>query len=389
MKVALVHDYLINNRGGERVFSEIAEMYPRADVFTLLFDPSLYANLLKSHRVFSSPLQKLLFSKKWDKALFPLYPLAVGGFDLGKYDLVLSSSSGWVHGVTTSATTCHICYYHTPLRYLWHFNEEFLTRFPHLVRWPVRHVLSMLRRWDLSASKRVDYAIANSQEVRGRIMKYYGRDSVVIHPPVRIDDFNVSNDHGDFFLVVSALVPHKKVDIAVEAFSQLGLPLLVVGEGGSRRKLEQMAGTNVRFLGNLSDEEVKNLYSHCRAFIFPTADDFGITPVEAQASGRPVIAYRAGGAMETVDEGVSGVFFGEQTAESLVKAVEQFSNLYFDPRQIRKRAERFDIKTFREKFTSFTESCVEDFNSRRGNERAGRPNSASALNQSNSTVFRN
>jgi len=364
MKVALVHDFLIHNRGGERVFAEIAKLYPSADIFTLLYDERLFKEVFRERTVFCSPVQKFPFSNKYNRLYFLFYPLAIRTFDLRGYDLVISSSSMWAHAVLTMPETCHICYYHTPFRYLWHYHEEFLRRQPLPLRWPARCILSHMRRWDLSASQRVDYAIANSQEVRNRIFKYYNKDSEIIHPPVRVEDFKVSREIGNFFLVVSALVAHKRVDIAVKAFTDLRLPLIVVGEGSERHRLQKMAGPNVRFVGALSDDKVRELYSRCRAFLFPSADDFGMTPIEAQASGRPVIAYAAGGALETVEEGLTGVFFHQQTPEALVWAVDRFFSLKFDPYVIRERAGRFDIKNFQERFSSFVQSKMIQFVSR-------------------------
>lgn len=369
MRVALVHDYLINSRGGEQLLLHLTEIYPDADIYTLIHGGTGFPPELQSRSIRTSFVQRLPWAIKFDKLYFPLYPIAIEQFDLRDYDLVISSTSAWSHGVLTMPGTCHISYCLSPFRYAWHWYHAFIQSRRGPIRWALMYLLFRIRQWDNAAMNRADYLAAISNNVRMRILKYYRRDAEVIYPPIRTALFNVPTETEEFFLVVSTLVPHKRVDIAVKAFTNLGLPLLVIGEGPERRRLQAMSGPTVRFLGALSDEEVRNYYSRCRAFIFTTNEDFGLTPLEAQASGRPVIAYGAGGALETVQSGITGIFYPEQSAEALEDAVTAFRPTAFDPFTIRAHAERFDVRHFRAKFIDFVDCRLREYQQTRGESR--------------------
>jgi glycosyltransferase involved in cell wall biosynthesis len=269
---------------------------------------------------------------------------------------VISNKSAFCHGVRTPAKTVHICYCLTPTRFLWDYHNYVRHERVHpLARALLSPLLRSLRSWDKAAADRVDHFVAISEGVRQRIEKFYRRDAVVIHPPVDVERFVPRGPRGEYFLVVSRLIPYKRIDVAVQAFGQLGLPLKVVGDGRDRRRLEAMASPNVQFLGRLPDRQVEQLLSGCRAFVFPGEEDFGIAPLEAQAAGRPVIAYAAGGALETVVEGVTGLFFREQTPESLAEAVARFDDADFDSAAIRRHAEGFDKGKFKTKLSAFVD----------------------------------
>jgi glycosyltransferase involved in cell wall biosynthesis len=279
--------------------------------------------------------------------------------DLRPYDLVISDSSAFAKGVVTRPETLHICYCHTPMRWAWNY-EEYVERerLGKLARSVLPRFITRLRQWDYATAARVDHFVANSPTVMARIAKYYRRESVYIPPPVETSRYAVSREHDDYFLIVSRLVPYKRIDLAVQAFSKLGLPLRIIGKGRDEKDLRKMAAKNVTFLGHLPDDEVRSQLSRCRAFIFPGEEDFGITPVEAQACGRPVIAYGAGGALATVREGLTGVFFHEQTPDALAEAVRGFRDELFDPATIRRHAEEFDTARFSRRFLRFVEEKI-------------------------------
>ena len=361
MKVAIVHDWLNQYGGAEIVLEALKELLPEAPIYTSMFWPRAMPDFYRRWDIRTSFMDKLPFVKTHHQPFLPLYPLAFEGFDLSNYDVVISNKSGFCHGVITSPDTVHICYCLTPTRFVWDYHHyvrsEGLGR---LARWLLLPTLNYLRLWDRLAAERVDCFVAISAEVKRRIAKYYRRESIVIHPPVYTDRFAPSPEQEDYFLVVSRLVPYKRIDIAVEAFNELGLPLLIVGEGRARRKLEAMAGPNVRFLGKVSFEDLARLYGRCRALIFPGREDFGIAPVEAQAAGRPVIAYAAGGALETVTHGETGLLFREQTPEALAETVREFIRRSgeFDPAVIRANALRFDVRRFKEKMRNLIKLCL-------------------------------
>ena len=267
-------------------------------------------------------MQHVPGARRWFHWYVPLYPLAVRSMDLSAYDLVLSSSSAWVHGVRVRPDAVHICYCHTPFRYAWSHFPEGPGHDARVVA--IKPFLRWVRRRDIKKARRVDQYIANSGVTQRRISEYFGRDSTVIHPPVDTTQFFLSEDVGDYFLVVAPLVPYKRVELAVEAMNRLGLPLVVVGTGPQQRKLRALAGPTVQFLGYMPDAELRSLYSRCRALVFPQEEDFGLVPIEAMASGRPVVAYGAGGALEWMVDGITGIMFPEQTVDSLIAAITRF-----------------------------------------------------------------
>ncbi|OGC87694.1 MAG: glycosyl transferase [candidate division Zixibacteria bacterium RBG_16_48_11] len=366
MRIALVHDWLTGMRGGEKCLEALCQIYPQAEIYTLLHNPGSVSREIESKKIHNSFIQNLPWASKKYQYYLPLFPTAIEQFNLTDFDLVISSSHCVAKGVLTRPETCHICYCYTPMRYAW---EMYYTYFNSKNRgWLFRHlipfIMNYLRSWDESSSRRVDNFVAISQHVQKRIKKHYRRESEVIYPPVAVESYELSQKSGDYYLIVSALVPYKRVDLAVEAFNRLGERLLVVGEGPEKKRLQKIAGKKVEFISWQSFENLKNCYYNCKALIFPGEEDFGIVPVEAQACGKPVIAYGRGGVLETVvgfypeeDEKPnrerSGVFFKEQTVESLIQAVKLFEKTEFDPHTIRKNTLKFEAKIFKDKMKTF------------------------------------
>ncbi|OGS01805.1 MAG: hypothetical protein A3G41_04265 [Elusimicrobia bacterium RIFCSPLOWO2_12_FULL_59_9] len=372
-RIALVHDFLVHVRGGEKTFLALHELYPTAPVYVLVANRNKVTEL-NGMDIRESFVGKLPFARRHFRSFLLLYPLATESFDLSTYDLVISSSALFVKNVRVGPRTCHICYCHTPNRHLWNDAAEATApeanaRLGSLLLPPV---LDYLRRWDESCSHRVDYFVANSKTTALRIARYYGRTAEVIHPPVDVDFFSPSNDYQDYFLVVAHLVPYKRVDLAVWAFASLRDRLVIVGKGPEWGRLHHLAGPNVTFLGSVSPERLRSLYERCRALIVPTLEDFGIATVEAQACGKPVIAYRGGGSTEIVLEGQTGVFFEEQTWESLLAALERFKQMHFNPLDIRTNAERFSKDVFRERIRTFVEAKLAEFQNGRNRRGEGR-----------------
>ena len=359
MKVAIVHDWLNQRGGAEVVLEALVQMVPQAPIYTSMYWSEAMPPAYRSWDIRTSFVDTLPFAKRHHQPFLPLYPLAFESFDFTGYDLVISNKSGFCHGVITSPDTLHICYCLTPTRFLWDYHgyarRERLTRFARLALPPF---LSYLRLWDRAAADRVDHFVAISRTVQRRIAKYYRRDSVVIYPPVDTSKFAPSGSHDDYFLVVSRLIPYKRIDLAVRAFNELGLPLVIIGDGRDRDSLRALAQSNIEFLGRVPDKEIGDYFARCRAFILPGQEDFCIAPVEAQAAGRPVIAYAAGGALDTVREGVTGAFFREQTPEALIEVIKEFDETDYDPTVIRRHAERFDKRVFQERLAGLVEEKV-------------------------------
>ncbi len=325
-------------------------MYPQAPVYTSIFWPQALPAAYREWDIRPSYLNRLPLIHRHHQWFLFFYAPAFESFDLSEYDLVLSVTSGFAHGVRTRPETMHICYCLTPARFLWDYRAYVAREGLRVAQWVLPPFVSQLRRWDRAAADRVDHFVAISEAVRQRINRSYDRDAEVIYPPVDAQRFQVSAERGDHFLIISRLVPYKRIDLAVRAFTQLGLPLWIIGDGRDRHALEAMAGPNVRFLGRLGDEEARKHLERCRAFIFPGEEDFGIAPLEAQACGRPVIAYARGGALETVVDGKTGLFFREATPQSLVETVRGFEDNQFDPAAIREHALGFDRSVFRQRF---------------------------------------
>ncbi len=371
MRVALVHDWLNQMGGAEAVLEALVETFPDAPIYTSIYARDRMPARYRNWRIYTTWLDVLPFIHRYHQLYLPLYPLAFDGLNLSEYDVVLSNKSGFCHGVITGPSTVHLCYCLTPTRYVWAY-EEYIARegLPGPTRRLLRPLIALLRVWDRAAADRVDAFIAISGEVARRIRKFYRRPSLILHPPVEVERFYPSSREGDYFLIVSRLVPYKRIDLAIEAFNRLRLPLVIVGDGRDRRRLERIAGPTITFLGQVPADRLPDLYAGCRAFIFPGVEDFGIAPVEAMAAGRPVIAFAAGGALDTVIEGVTGVFFREPTPESLAEAVRRFEAMRFDPLVIRRYAERFDKRAFQEKIKKIAEHAWEAMRQGQDVERA-------------------
>ncbi len=361
LRIALVHEWLTTLGGSDRVLLALHELFPSAPVYTSLYAPDRLPEPFRAMNVHTTWLQSLPGAVDRHRLLVPLMPLAFRSLDLHGFQVVLTSSHACAKGVRVDPDAIHICYCHTPMRYAWDLDSEYVGGMPLLARPAARATLAWLRRWDRAAAQRVDHFIANSQFVADRIRRHYGRDATVIHPPVDVEFFTPDGSaekqqHDPFFLVVSRLVPYKRVDLGVQAFNQLGWPLVVVGRGPEAARLRAMARPNVKFVGEVSDEQLRDYYRRCRALVFPGEEDFGIVPVEVQACGRPLIAYARGGALETVVPGRTGVFFDSQTVEALVPAVRSFDPEAFDPTVIRCHAERFSRRKFHEQVMAFVDS---------------------------------
>jgi glycosyltransferase involved in cell wall biosynthesis len=363
MKVALVHDYLNQMGGAERVVMAFHEIFPDAPIYTSIYDPTRVDPAFQKMDIRTSFMQKLPMVTKHHQPYLPLYPLAMENLDLRGYDLVLSSSSAFGKGVITRPETMHICYCHTPMRWCWNY-EEYVERerLGKIARSVLPLLISRLRVWDQVSSMRVDHFIANSPIVAERIHKYYRREAAYIPPPVEASrfPFDPSTKPEGYFLILSRLVPYKRIDLAIEACNRLQLPLVIIGGGRDLERLQSIAGPTIRFLGRLSDEEVVHYSTHCRALIFPGEEDFGITPLEAQACGRPVIAYGAGGALASIVDGSTGIFFREQTVESLAEVLASFDQRTFDPDIIRNHALEFDTSRFQRRILQFIEAKMSE-----------------------------
>jgi glycosyltransferase involved in cell wall biosynthesis len=345
-RVALVHDFLLDLRGAERVFLELCAMYPQADVFTAVYDEDGTEGRFAARNVRSTFLQRLRPTARTFRPLLPLYPAAMESLDLRGYDLVISSSSAWAHGVIPDEDATHVCYCHNPFRYAWNAREDTLRGRGPVSRAALGLVLQRWRQWDFIAAQRVDAYVANSDTTRRRVRRYFGREAVVVHPPVDTARFAPAPVGADY-VVLSELMAHKRIDVAVRAFTRLRLPLLVVGNGPDLRRLRRLAGPTVRFAGRVGDETAAAMLARARALVVTATEEFGIAAVEAQAAGRPVIALGAGGVRETVLEGVTGAFYREQDPEALAEVLRRFDPLAVDPQACVANAARFDAAHFR------------------------------------------
>ncbi len=371
IKVALVHDFLNQYGGAERVLKALTEIFPEAPIYTMLYDPAKMRGKFAKADIRLSFLQKFpKFLKKRRKWLLPFLPTAPETFNLREYDLVISSSGAWSKGIIVKPKTIHICYCHSPMRYAWDWNEKYLDeqKLGSKRKIFARLMLNYIRIWDKAAADRPDFFIANSKYTQARIKKYYGRESAVVYPPVEIEAQEDPKapigalGSKDFFLVVSRLSPYKKIEIAVEAMNKLDLPLVVIGEGDPKyiKYLNSIAGPKTKFLGWKSDEELKKYYAGCRALVLPGVEDFGITPIEAMNFGKPVIALRKGGAVETVIEGETGEFFDEPVVEVFADAVRRFreKEKSYNPAKIRTQAKKFSKEKFVENIQKTIEQMI-------------------------------
>lgn len=367
MRVALIHDHLAQDGGAEKVLKVFADMFPDAPIYTLLYEQKNALQYYKNRKIETSIIQKLPGGVKHYQWYMPFMPIAVEFFDLSNYDLVISDTSSFAKGVITSTDTLHICYCHTPTRYLWSDTHQYINelKYNKYFKKIISLVLNKVRIWDRTAADRVDKYIANSKFIAKRIKKYYRRGSTVIYPPVEVDRFKIAPEISDYFLIGGRLAPYKRVDVVIEAFNQLSQKLKVhkvkspklkiFGDGVDMKRLQKLAkdNPNIEFLGRVSDEEIVDIYSKAIAFIHPQEEDFGITAVESMACGRPVIAYKKGGAMETVVESKAGVFFNKQNPEELAKIIEEFDSKRFDSQKIREHAEQFSTQRFKREIMEF------------------------------------
>ncbi len=362
MRVALIHDHLTQYGGAERVLEAFQAIWPEAPTYTLKYDPIAMGSTFQHKVIRTSFLEKLPLARLGFRWLLPLMPMATESYNLSEFDVVISNSSAFSKGVITAPHALHICYCHTPTRYLWSDSGSYVEelRVPRIVKSLLPLALHKLRTWDQLAANRVDKFVANSETVQRRIQKYYRRDSQVIYPPVDIEKFSISNEPKTYYLTGGRLVAYKRFDIVVDAFTKIGKPLKIFGTGPEEAELKRCAGKNIEFVGRVSDEERARLFANAIAFINPQEEDFGITPVESMAAGRPVIAYRRGGALETVVDGLSGVLFDEQSWEELADTVLHFDEQQFDPQKIRAHAEQFSTKIFRKKIYDLVQGLWRD-----------------------------
>lgn len=357
MKVALAHDWLTNMGGAEKVVINFKQIYEDSPIYTVSYNEQNLDPELRNIDVRTTFIDKLPKGKTNHQMFLPFMPTAWEQLDFTDYDVVLSSSSSCAKGIITAPDTTHICYCHSPMRYAWEFYYEYMERekLGKAKKKLIKYIMNYIRMWDKASADRVDYYVANSKNVAKRIYKHYRREADVIHPPVKGSYFNISDKDEGYFLIVSRLVPYKRIDLAVEAFNELGLPLVVIGGGSQLEYLKSIAKDNVKIMGRQPDEVIKEHYANCRAFIFPGEEDFGITPLEAQASGRPVIAFGKGGALETVVSERTGLFFEDQKTDELVKAVKQFEKMNWDKEDIRKHALTFDEEIFKSKIKNYVD----------------------------------
>lgn len=346
-KIALVHDYFVQMGGAEKVVEAMHDSFPSSPVYTTVALPRMLPDRLRAADIRTSALQRLPAMDRRFRHYFMLYPFAVENFDLSQYDLIFSSSSGYAKGVRRKRNTIHVCYCHTPMRWVWRY-EDYVARerFGRGIKSLLPFCLWGLKKWDLRASQQPNYYIANSRLVAERIRKIYGREAFVIPPPIEVNRFHMSNDIQDYYLILSRLMPYKRIDLAIEACKRMNRRLIIIGDGPDRARLEKLADDRIEFLGRQPDQIVNYYAARCRALLFPGEEDFGMAPLEANAAGRPVIAYRGGGAVETIEEGKTGLFFDQPNSLSLSTAIEQFEAMIWSQILLRRHAEKFDRNVF-------------------------------------------
>jgi glycosyltransferase involved in cell wall biosynthesis len=360
MKVAIIHYWFVGMRGGEKVVEALCEMYPQADIFTHVYVPEMVSERIRRHRVIPTFINSLPRASRMYKTYFPLMPLALEQLDLRGYDLVISSESGPAKGIIPPSDALHVCYCHTPMRYIWNMYHDYRSSAGLLARLMMPPLTHYLRMWDVTSAARVDSFIANSATVARRVRRYYGADSVVIHPPVDTEAFSIAApaELGDFYLMAGELVSYKRPDLAVRAFNDMKLNLVVIGGGEMLEEIRRIAGPTVKVMGSQPFDVLKQHYTRCRALIFPGEEDFGMVPVEAMASGRPVVAFGRGGAMETVAPGISGVFFTEQSVEAISSAVRSLAGVDIDPEKIAAHARQFGREQFFQKMRAHIDGLL-------------------------------
>ena len=363
MQLALVHDWLNQIGGAEDVLATLVEEHPDSPIFTSIYAPDIMPDIYKTWDIRTLWMDKLPAIHTHHQPYLPLYPLAWHNLNLNDYDVILSNKSGFCHGLGfDSEKSVHICYCLAPTRYVWQL-DAYIKRegIGQIAEMGLRPLINVMKNWDYNAAQKVTHFIAISTEIQERIQTYYDRDSVIIFPPVETERFQpvADSEVEDYFLIISRLIPYKRIDLAVQAATKLGLPLKIGGKGRDMERLQSMAGETVEFLGYVPDEELPNLMAKAKAFIFPGLEDFGITPVQAEACGRPVIAYKGGGALDTVIEGVTGEFFDEQSVDSLANIMADFDTNKYDPTVIRQHALKFDTKNFNQQMNSFIQQAWE------------------------------
>ncbi|HEV7475913.1 MAG TPA: glycosyltransferase [Pyrinomonadaceae bacterium] len=358
-KIALVHDYFIQMGGAERVAAAMHDSFPSAPIYTTVALPHRLPKELRGADIRTSAMQWLPGMEQRFRQYFMLYPFAVEHFDLSEFDLIFSSSSGYAKGVRRRSNAIHVCYCHTPMRWVWRY-EDYVARenFGRVAKSLLPLSMWGLKKWDLRAARQPNYYIANSRLVAQRIKQVYGRESIVIPPPIDVDRFQMSTQVDDYYLVLSRLVPYKRIDLAIEACKRLGRRLVIIGDGPDRGRLEKLAGPTTEFLGRQPDSVVNHYASRCRALLFTGEEDFGMVPLEVNAAGRPVIAFRGGGAIETVVENHTGIFFNKPTGASLLTAIENFESRAWNPQALRRHAERFDRSVFAFRVLQFLASVA-------------------------------
>jgi glycosyltransferase involved in cell wall biosynthesis len=363
MKVALVHDHLNQNGGAERVLEALQAIWPDAPTYTLIYDKKTMSATFGHKKIITSFLQNIPFASSKLRWFLPLMPTATESYDLSEFDVVISSSSAFAKGIIPPTYGLHICYCHTPTRYLWTDAHSYIQelRAPFFIKKLLPFIQTKLRLWDRESANRVDYFIANSETVRHRIKRFYNRESLVINPPVDVHKFRLSDNSKRYFLTGGRLVSYKRYDLVIKAFNKIGKPLKIFGSGPMEKALRNMAGPNIEFLGRVSDEKRAELFENSIAFIHPQEEDFGITPIEAMSAGRPVIAFRKGGAVETIIDGKTGLFFDKQDVSELCDLLLRFDSSKFDADLIRKHAEQYSTHIFREKIINFVEKSWNDY----------------------------
>lgn len=368
MKLTLVHDWMNQVGGAEDVLAALVALYPNHPIYTSIYAPDMMPDFYRQWDIRRLWLDTMPGIHRHHQPYLPLYPVAWHGLDLSEYDVILSNKSGFCHGLQFGENSIHVCYCLAPTRYVWQL-DSYIARegFGKLVELGLRPLVNLMRRWDYAAAQRVTHFIAISTEIQERIQTYYQRDSVIIFPPVETARFQPVPAHEveDYFLIVSRLIPYKRIDLAVQAATQLNLPLKIGGKGRDLDRLKAMAGPSVEFLGYVPDEDLPGLMARCKAFIFPGLEDFGITPVQAQAAGRPVIAYKGGGALDTVIPGKTGEFFTEMTVENLSAVMRDFAAARYETDHIRQHALKFDTQIFNAQISSFVEQAYHAFREKR------------------------
>lgn len=362
LKIAIVCDWLTNSGGAEKVILGLHQLFPQAPIYTSLYNPEKVKGFEKAI-IYTSVLQKFPWAKKKHQLYLAFLPYIFEQFNLNEYDIVISSSHSCAKGIITKPETLHICYCHSPMRYAWEDSMNYIKEYKihPIIKKTAPFFIHKIRMWDFLSADRVDYFLANSSFIQKRIFKYYRKNSTVIHPFIESKYFKIGSKRENFFLAIGRITPYKRFDLLVDTFNQTGLPLIIAGTGIAEKSLRKHAKNNIKFLGHISDETRNELYQKAKAFLFPQVEDFGITPLEAMATGCPVIAYKKGGALETIISKKTGIFFEEQTVDSLKQALQNFQNSTFNNTIIRQHAEKFDRNVFNKKLLEFIEKKWHDW----------------------------